>query len=70
MLYFFPYKSKIAPPHRFSLCSSALMFCYIRPKGQTYGLLACLLANDCRRLVIPCQLLLPVFRIFLQVIRR
>ena len=50
------------------LCSSALKFCYIRPKGQTYGLLACLLAcllaNDCRRLVIPCQLLLPVFRIF------
>lgn len=23
---FFPYKSKIAPPHRFSLCSSAVRF--------------------------------------------
>ena len=49
MLFFFPYKSKIAPPHSKKPCSSALKPCYIRPKGQTYGLLA----NDCHTLSTP-----------------
>ncbi len=59
-------KSKNAPPHRFSpMRQCVLILLYQTHKGRAYGLLACLLAcllaNDCRNLLIPCQLSLPAF---------
>lgn len=56
MLCFFPYKSKIAPPHSFSLCSSAVRFRYSYSNyRQTFSSSIALCMS------LPCQLLLDKF---------